>query len=154
MKVQATRRPAVGVSAASSSRHRASAGPRAEANSTISISLAWAARWRSIAISGTRPEPPATSSTGPPSRADHVKGPPIGPRTSSSSPARTSSTRYGETSPSSMSSTVTASAPAGNRSMCGAIRISSLASLIITPQDTTGVRSPTPRNDSVASRAM
>ena len=69
-----------------------------------------AARWRSIAISGTSPEPPATSSSGPPSSTAHVKCPPIGPRTSNSSPGGRSSTSYGETSPSSMSSTVSSSA--------------------------------------------
>ena len=67
-----------------------------------------AARCRSMAISGTTPEPPPTRSSGPPSFAVHVKYPPIGPRISRRSPTRTSSTRYGETSPSSIFSTVMA----------------------------------------------
>ena len=75
-----------------------------------STSLRRAARWRSIDISGTSPEPPPISSSGPPSGTDQVKCPPIGPRTSNWSPGRTSSTRYGETSPSSISSTVISSA--------------------------------------------
>ena len=49
--------------------------------------------WRSMAISGTRPEPAAISSSGPPSATCHVKWPPIGPRTSTWSPARSSSVR-------------------------------------------------------------
>ena len=53
-------------------------------------SLPWAALWRSIAISGTSPEPPPTSSSGPPSSTRQVKWPPTGPRSSSSSPARSS----------------------------------------------------------------
>jgi hypothetical protein len=32
-----------------------------------------AARWRSMAISGTTPEPPATSSSGPPAATDQAK---------------------------------------------------------------------------------
>src|SRR5436190_20952 len=41
-----------------------------------------AARWRSIAINRTRPEPSATSSSGPPSSMRQVNGPPMGPRSS------------------------------------------------------------------------
>ena len=50
--------------------------------------------------SGTTPEPPATSNTGPPSATDHMKWPPIGPRSSISSPTATVSWKNGETSPS------------------------------------------------------
>ena len=65
-------------------------------------------RWRNIAISGTIPEPPATSSSGPPrqrpTRSIH--------RSARVSRARrrrrSSSTRYGDTSPSSSRSTVSA----------------------------------------------
>ena len=67
-----------------------------------------AARWRSIAIRGTIPEPPATRSSGPPSATSQTKYPPIGPRSSSRSPTRSTSVRYGETSPSSSRSTVSA----------------------------------------------
>ena len=61
---------------------------------------------RTIAISGTTPEPPPTSSTGSVCSGRHTNQPPIGPRTSTWSPGRTSSTRYGDTSPSSSRSTV------------------------------------------------
>src|SRR3954453_9296880 len=105
------RRPALGPSAASSSRYRTSPAVRAETSTVTGASLPRAARWRSMAISGTRPLPPATSSSGPPSSADQLKGPPIGPRSSKTSPPRSSSTRYGETSPSSTSSTVSWTAP-------------------------------------------
>ena len=43
-----------------------SAAVRHEASSRTSASLPAATRWRSIAISGTMPEPPPTSSSGPP----------------------------------------------------------------------------------------
>ena len=46
---------------------------------------------RSIAISGTTPEPPPTSRAG--ASASQVNQPPIGPRTSSSSPTTRSSWR-------------------------------------------------------------
>jgi len=66
-----------------------------------------AARWRTMAMSGTSPEPPAMSSSGSgPESADHVKCPPTGPRTSNTSPGSTTSTKYGDTSPSSTSSIV------------------------------------------------
>ena len=52
-----------------------------------------------MAISGTTPEPPAIRKSGPPRAAVQTKWPPIGPRSSNRSPARTSPTRYGETSP-------------------------------------------------------
>ncbi len=67
---------------------------------------------RSIDISGTSPDPPPIRSSGPPSSADHVKWPPIGPRISKTSPGRSSSTRYGDTSPSSTRSTVISMTPA------------------------------------------
>ena len=55
---------------------------------------------------GTMPDPPASSSNGPPSSGPQVNGPPMGPRASSSSPGCTTSWKYGETSPSGISSTV------------------------------------------------
>ena len=63
--------------------------------------------------SGTTPDPPAISISGLSSPGSHTKYPPIGPRSSSSSPARSSSVRYGETSPSSSRSTVMASGSPG-----------------------------------------
>ena len=98
-------------SRASSSRYRMSSAARAESSSRASTSRAGArvARWRSIAISGTSPEPPATSSSGPPSAVRQVKCPPTGPRSSNSSPACATPARYGETSPSSIRSTVSSS---------------------------------------------
>jgi hypothetical protein len=57
-----------------------------ERSSRASTVLDLAARWRSIAISGTRPNRSAISSSGPPSSVRQVKGPPIGPRNASSSP--------------------------------------------------------------------
>ena len=96
-------------SAASSSRYSTSSQARADTSSRASTSLPCAARWRSIAINGTSPEPPATSSSGPPSLVRQVKWPPTGPRTSNSSPAPTTPARYGETSPSSICSTVSSS---------------------------------------------
>ena len=63
-------------------------------------------------MSGTTPDPPAISSSGPPSLTVQLKCPPIGPRTSNWSPARTSSARYGETSPSSITSIVSCSVAA------------------------------------------
>jgi len=65
----------------------------AESRSRAGASLPAARRWRSIDISGTSPEPPATSRSGPPSRASQVNQPPMGPRSSSSSPSRTTSAR-------------------------------------------------------------
>jgi hypothetical protein len=62
---------------------------RAEYTRRIGTVEQAAARARTMAISGTTPEPPATSSTGPPSAGSHTKCPPIGPRTSSSSPTAT-----------------------------------------------------------------
>jgi hypothetical protein len=47
------------------------------------------------------PEPPASSSSGPPSSTRQMKWPPSGPRTSMVSPARATSWKKGETSPSS-----------------------------------------------------
>ena len=55
-------------------------------------------------MSGTTPEPPPTSSAG--VSPSHTNHPPIGPRTSSSSPTSTTSCRNVETSPSSSRSTV------------------------------------------------
>ena len=75
----------------------------------VGIVLCRAARWRSIAISGTSPEPPPISSSGPPSSTDHVNGLPTGPRSSNSSPGRTTPARYGETSPSEIRSIVSSS---------------------------------------------
>src|SRR5215203_5793291 len=50
-----------------------------------------------MAISGAMPDPPATRRSGPPSLVSQVNQPPIGPRSSSPSPARSTSVRYGET---------------------------------------------------------
>ncbi len=50
-------------------------------------------RARSIAISGTTPLPPAISITGPPLLGSHTKYPPIGPRSSITSPTRSSPAR-------------------------------------------------------------
>ncbi|MGO1342738.1 MAG: hypothetical protein ACTMID_13705 [Cellulosimicrobium funkei] len=52
-------------------------------------------------MSGTRPEPPAASSTGvPASRSgDQTNHPPTGPRSSIASPTANTSVRYVETSP-------------------------------------------------------
>ena len=60
--------------------------------------------WRSIAIRGTTPEPPPRRIAG--AAPSHTNQPPIGPRTSSSSPGSTTSWRYVDTSPSSKRSTV------------------------------------------------
>jgi hypothetical protein len=57
-----------------------------------------------MAINGTTPLPPPISSAG--VDPSHTNQPPIGPRTSSSSPTRTSSWRNDDTSPSSSRSTV------------------------------------------------
>ena len=84
---------------------------RAETSSRVSTSLPRAARWRSIDISGTSPEPPPISSSGPPSSTRQEKCAPIGPRSSISSPSCSTPARYGETSPSSIRSTVSASRP-------------------------------------------
>ena len=62
-------------------------------------------------MSGTTPEPPATPSAG--AVPSHTNQPPIGPRTSSSSPGSTTSHRYSETSPSGSRSTVSSISPAG-----------------------------------------
>ena len=62
-----------------------------------------------MAINGTMPEPPATNRAGVSPR--HTKKPPIGPRTSSSSPGTTTSCRYDDTSPSSRRSTVISMLP-------------------------------------------
>jgi hypothetical protein len=70
--------------------------------------------WRSIDISGTTPDPPPTSSAG--VRPDQAKKPPIGPRTSNSSPGSTTSHRYSETSPSGSRSTVSSISPTGGAS--------------------------------------
>jgi hypothetical protein len=59
-----------------------------------------------IAMSGTIPDPPATSSSGSAAAASHTKKPPIGPRTSNLSPGTCTSCRNGETSPSVTRSTV------------------------------------------------
>ena len=71
-------------------------------------SSASACAW-AIAYSGTTPDPPAMSCTGRVSpvfaTGAHTKNAPSGPCTSSMSPARTSSTRYGDTSPSGSLST-------------------------------------------------
>jgi len=61
---------------------------------------------RAIDISGTTPDPPATSSTRSTCSGRQTNQPPIGPRSSSWSPRRSSSTRYGDTSPSDTSCTV------------------------------------------------
>ena len=62
-------------------------------------------------MSGTIPDPPATSSNGPSIDRSHTKYPPIGPRTSNRSPTTTVSSRYGETSPSAIRSTVMSISP-------------------------------------------
>ncbi len=65
-----------------------------------------------MAITGTTPDPPATSSSGASPR--QTKYPPTGPRSSTSSPTRSSSCRYGETSPSGSRSTVSSTTPASS----------------------------------------
>ena len=67
---------------------------------------------RSIAISGTTPEPPPTSRAG--ASPSHTNQPPIGPRTSSSSPGSTTSWRKADTSPSSSRSTVSSNSVASS----------------------------------------
>jgi hypothetical protein len=85
-----------------------SSGPRQEYSSRhgTSVPVPAIARWRAIAMSGTTPDPPATSRSGPPIAASQTKYPPIGPFNSSGSPTATTWVRYGETSPSSRRSTV------------------------------------------------
>lgn len=61
---------------------------------------ALARRCRIMDMMGAIPDPPASISTGPPSSIDQVKGPPIGPRISISSPDSTTSWKNGDTSPS------------------------------------------------------
>src|SRR4028119_241276 len=56
-------------------------------------SLPTAALWRIMAMSGATPDPPATSRSGPPSLASQTNQPPIGPLSSSMSPATSSSVR-------------------------------------------------------------
>ena len=63
-------------------------------------------RARTIAISGTIPLPPPSSMTGAVTSSVQTNQPPIGPRTSNTSPGCTTSARYGETSPSDSRSTV------------------------------------------------
>ena len=60
-------------------------------------------------MSGTTPEPPPTSSAG--VVPSHTNQPPIGPRTSSSSPTSATSWRNVDTSPSSSRSTVSSISP-------------------------------------------
>ena len=95
------------------SRRRACAPSRRGASPRCCPMRAW---WRIIAISGTTPEPPPTSSTGVVSSPSHTNQPPIGPRSSSWSPTSATVVRYGDTSPSSMRTTVssTRSAPGGD----------------------------------------
>jgi hypothetical protein len=62
-------------------------------------------------ISGTMPEPPATSSSGRGSDDGQVNQPPIGPRSSTWSPGSATAVRYGETSPSSSRWTVICTVP-------------------------------------------
>ena len=54
------------------------------------------ARVRTIAINGTTPEPPPTSSTGESTSGFHTNQPPIGPRSSIWSPTDSTCDRYGE----------------------------------------------------------
>ena len=79
---------------------------RVEYTSRIGIVLPLAARVRTIAISGTTPLPPPNSSTGSVSPGRQTNQPPIGPRSSNRFPGRSSSVRYGDTSPSASRSTV------------------------------------------------
>ena len=72
-------------------------------------SLPCARWWRSIDITGTSPEPPATRYSGPPSVTLHANQPPIGPRSSNMSPGCATSTSHGESSPSPTRCTVIAS---------------------------------------------
>ncbi len=60
-------------SRSSSSWYRSAETSRADTSSRVSTRLPAAARWRTIAISGTSPDPPATNNNGPPSAARHVK---------------------------------------------------------------------------------
>ena len=96
-----SRRPC---SSSNSSRKGTSSQPRADSSSATGTSEAAARRCRSIATSGTTPEPAPTSSSGPPSATVQTKSPPRGPRSSISSPRATTSWKKGETSPSSRSS--------------------------------------------------
>src|SRR5262249_3052381 len=60
-------------STASSSRYNTSSHARADTSTVASTVLITTARCRSIAMSGTSPEPPARSTRGPPSAVSHVK---------------------------------------------------------------------------------
>jgi hypothetical protein len=82
---------------------------RAEYTRCIAAVLPDAAWWRRIARSGTTPDPPPTSSTGAVSVPSQTNQPPIGPRNSSWSPKSATVVRYGDTSPSSIRSTVSSS---------------------------------------------
>jgi hypothetical protein len=59
---------------------------RAEQTRRIAVVLREAAWWRSMAMSGTTPEPRPTSSTGAVWSPSHTNQPPIGPRSSIWSP--------------------------------------------------------------------
>ena len=91
----------------SSSAYSAASGSRTEYSSRIGVPAPVRSRVRSIAISGTSPEPPATSCTGSDCSGRQTNQPPSGPRISSTSPTATTWVRYGDTSPSSSPSTVT-----------------------------------------------
>ena len=88
-------------SASSSSRKMTSSQVREENSKSAGTRDPTAARWRSIDISGTTPEPPPSRSSGPPSSTSQTKCPPIGPRNSMASPTSATSWKKGETSPSS-----------------------------------------------------
>ena len=65
-------------------------------------------------MSGTTPEPPPTSTTGPGSVPRQTKYDANGPRTSISSPTSTTSWKYGDTSPSSRQSIVSSISPSSS----------------------------------------
>ena len=88
----------------SSSAKNRSSGERADTNTRTRSLRPVLRASRSIAMSGTIPEPPPTSNAG--VSPSHTNQPPIGPRTSSSSPTSTTSCRNVETSPSASRSTV------------------------------------------------
>ena len=65
-------------------------------------------------MSGTTPEPPPTSTTGPGSSPRQTKYDANGPRTSTSSPTSTTSWKYGDTSPSARQSIVSSTSPSSS----------------------------------------
>src|SRR3954454_19276845 len=91
-----------------------SAAVRTEYTSRIGQAEDVRARWRSIAMSGTTPDPPPTSSTGAGSLPRQTKYEANGPRSSIWSPTSTTSWKYGDTSPSARQSIVSSISPASH----------------------------------------